>query len=300
MEDKFENNKGIKVFVYGTLMKGNSDHEEFLSEARFAGYYVADGFQLFDFCIYPQIIQNEINKIKGEVYIIDSKMLAKLDILEEEAKLFTKKIINVTNDIDEVEEVYTYVYNKDVSHKVKVSYENQSRGDVKRNDYVWYASYGSNLLYERLVTYIKGGYCKFNEVNYAGCRNKLLPKDSRPITIPYKMYYGKENSSWGDAGVPFLDTRRRGQALGRMYLITEEQFEDISHQEENEEKWANQSLSLGEYNGIEIVTITNKDIRPYHNPSDRCLGIMTMGIKEAYPEMSDFEIMKYLIKCGLN
>ena len=32
MVDKFENDKAIKVFVYGTLMRGNRDHEEFLSE----------------------------------------------------------------------------------------------------------------------------------------------------------------------------------------------------------------------------------------------------------------------------
>ena len=149
------------------------------------------------------------------------------------------------------------------------------------------------------IIYIKGGKCKFNGVSYEGCRNKSLPKDTRPVTIPYKMYYGNESSPWGIGGISFLDTQSRGQALGRMYLITEEQFEDISRQEGNEEIWYNQSLSLGEYNGVEIVTITNKNTRPYHNPSDNYLGVLRMGIKETYPDMSDFEVMKYLVECGV-
>ncbi|MGH4122130.1 MAG: gamma-glutamylcyclotransferase [Clostridium sp.] len=296
---KCEGNNIIRLFVYGTLMKGNSNHEKFLSGARFAGYFIADGFQLYDFGSYPLIIQNEIDKIRGEMYIVDSTILDKLDISEEKANLFTRKLIRVVNDNDELQEAYVYVYNKDVSKNVKVSPGNLPSTAVRRNDYVWYASYGSNLIYERLLIYIKGGKCKFNGVNYSGCRNKSLPKDTRPVTIPYKMYYGNESSPWGSGGISFLDTQGRGQSLGRMYLITEEQFEDISSQEGIEENWYNQSLSLGEYNGVEIVTITNKNTRPYHNPSDNYLGVIRMGIKETYPDMSDFDVMKYLVECGL-
>ncbi|HEY5587798.1 MAG TPA: gamma-glutamylcyclotransferase family protein [Candidatus Paceibacterota bacterium] len=293
-----EGNKIIRLFVYGTLLKGNSKHEKFLSGARFAGYFIADGFQLYDFGSYPLIIQNEIDKIRGEMYIVDSDILEKLDISEEKANLFSRKLIRVINDNDEVQEAYVYVYNKDVSNTVKVSSDNQPSAALKRNDYVWYAAYGSNLIYERLIIYIKGGKCKFNGVTYGGCRNKSLPKDTRPVTIPYKMYYGNESSPWGSGGISFLDTLSRGQSLGRMYLITEEQFEDISKQEGHEEELYNQSLSLGEYNGVEIVTITNKNERPYHNPCDKYLGVLRMGIKETYPDMSDFEVMKYLVECG--
>lgn len=167
---------------------------------------------------------------------------------------------------------------------------------MKKNDYVWYASYGSNLLYERFVTYIEGGNCKFNGVNYTGCRDKSLPKDSRPITIPYKMYYGNKSTSWGNAGVSFLDIEVKGQALGRMYLITRNQLEDISRQEGRGENWYNNSVKLGENNGIEIITITNKGRRPNYNPSDKYLEVIRMGIKETYPDMSDFDVMKYLVE----
>jgi gamma-glutamylcyclotransferase (GGCT)/AIG2-like uncharacterized protein YtfP len=292
---QFEGNKVTKIFVYGTLMKGNSNHKEFLSKARFAGNFIAQGFQIYDFGSYPQLIHNEIDKVKGEIYVIDSDTLERLDMREIEGNLFTRKLINVVNDNDDVEEAYTYVYNKDTSKKVSASYDNKPRETVKRNDYVWYASYGSNLLYERLITYIKGGVCKFNGVSYEGCRNKSLPKDIRAITIPYKLFYGNESSSWGKGGILFLNTESRGQTLGKMYLVTEEQFEDISRQEGREENWFNQTLSLGEHNGIEIVTITNKNTRPYNNPADNYLGVIRMGIKETYPEMSDFDIMKYLV-----
>ncbi|GCD10902.1 gamma-glutamylcyclotransferase family protein [Clostridium tagluense] len=296
---QYEGNNIIRLFVYGTLMKGNSHHDEFLSGARFAGHFIADGFQLYDFGNYPLIIQNEIDKVRGEMYIVDSNILDKIDISEVKGNLFSRKLIRVINDNDDVQEAYVYVYNKDVSKNVKVSPDNPPREAVKRNDFVWYASYGSNLIYERLISYIKGGKCKFNGVNYEGCRNKSLPKDTRPVTIPYKMYYGNESSPWGSGGISFLDTQSRGQSLGRMYLITEEQFEDISKQEGSDENWYNQSLSLGEYNGVEIVTITNKNTRPSHNPSDNYLEVVRMGIKETYPEMSDFEVMKYLVECGI-
>ncbi|MBZ9623376.1 gamma-glutamylcyclotransferase [Clostridium sp. FP2] len=296
---QYEGNNIIRLFVYGTLMKGNSHHDEFLSGARFAGHFIADGFQLYDFGNYPLIIQNEIDKVRGEMYIVDSNILDKIDISEVKGNLFSRKLIRVINDNDEVQEAYVYVYNKDVSKNVKVSPDNPPREAVKRNDFVWYASYGSNLIYERLISYIKGGKCKFNGVSYEGCRNKSLPKDTRPVTIPYKMYYGNESSPWGSGGISFLDTQSRGQSLGRMYLITEEQFEDISKQEGSDENWYNQSLSLGDYNGVEIVTITNKNTRPSHNPSDNYLEVVRMGIKETYPEMSDFEVMKYLVECGI-
>jgi len=310
MADKFqtpkenvqnENNKIIRLFVYGTLMKGNSNHEEFLSGARFAGYFTADGIQIYDFGNYPLIVQNEIDKVRGEMYIVDNNLLEKLDASEAKANLFTRKLIKVVseNDNDDVQEAYTYVYNKDLSKNVKVSPDSKPSIAVKRNDYVWYAAYGSNLTYERFLIYIKGGKYKSNEVKYGGCRNKSIPKDTRPVTIPYKMYYGNESSPWGKGGIAFLNTQSSGQTLGRMYLITEEQFEDIARQEGPEEDWYNQSLSLGEYNGVEIVTITNKDTRPYHNPSDNYLEVIRIGIKETYPEMSDFEIMKYLVECGL-
>jgi gamma-glutamylcyclotransferase (GGCT)/AIG2-like uncharacterized protein YtfP len=292
-----KDNKRIKVFVYGTLMKGNSNYESFLADANFIGEFIAKGFALYDLGSYPGIIHSEIDKVRGELYSVDNKTLRKLEMLEGEGSLYVRELISVVNDKDEAQEAYIYVYNQEVSRCAKVSYENQPWGLMRRDDYVRYASYGSNLLYERFITYIEGGNCKFNGVNYSGCRDKSLPKDSRPITIPYKMYYGNKSSSWGNAGVSFLDTSVEGQALGRMYLITREQLKDISCQEGRGEIWYNYSVKLGEYDESEIITITNKSRRTLHKPSDEYLEVIRRGIKETYPDMTDFDVMEYLVSC---
>ncbi|GCD08774.1 gamma-glutamylcyclotransferase family protein [Clostridium tagluense] len=123
-----ELSESIVVFVYGTLMSGNSNHERYLSKARFVGDAIAEGFALYDLGSYPGIIHSENDNVKGQLYIIDSRILRELDILEEEGSLYIKKLINVVNYKNETQEAYVYVYNNDVSGKVKVCYENQPWG----------------------------------------------------------------------------------------------------------------------------------------------------------------------------
>ena len=172
---------------------------------------------------------------------------------------------------------------------------NKSIGDL---DYVWYASYGSNLLYERFITYIQGGKCKFNDTDYSGCRDKSLPKDSKRVTIPYKMYYGNKSTAWENGGVSFLDIESTGQTLGRMYLVTREQFQDISRQEGRGKNWYNNSIRLGENEGREIITFTNKIKRLYEKPSAKYIDVIRRGINETYPDMSDSDVMEYLDMCA--
>ena len=115
----------VTIFVYGTLMKGNSNYENFLSDAKFIGEFIAEDFALYDLGSYPGIIHSENDKVIGEIYNIDSNTLGKLDILEDEGNLYIRKLINVVNDNNEAREAYIYVYNRDALRKVKVSYENQ-------------------------------------------------------------------------------------------------------------------------------------------------------------------------------
>jgi hypothetical protein len=171
-------------------------------------------------------------------------------------------------------------------------------GSSRKAEYVWYASYGSNMLNERFLLYIKGGKCTFNGKDYAGCRDRSLPKDSKIIEIPYNMYYGNRTSSWGSGGVSFLDLSKPGKALGRMYLITKEQFEDVCRQEGSGSNWYNEVVTTGEHEGIKIVTITNKSKRESCAPSDSYIDVIMRGIKETYPEMSSLDIMEYLVLCS--
>lgn len=168
---------------------------------------------------------------------------------------------------------------------------------AKEEEYVWYAAYGSNLLYERFMTYIEGGKSRFNNRCYRGCTDITPPKANRPLTIPYKMYFGKKSPSWSNAGVSFLDTTTKAKTLGRMYLITKEQFSEIAVQEGRADDWYNQELEMGEHEGIKIVTITNRHKRPENPPSEGYLNVLKMGLKETYPSLSDIEIDKYVEEC---
>jgi hypothetical protein len=81
-----------------------------------------------------------------------------------------------------------------------------------------------------------------------------------------------------------------------MYLITRNQLEDISGQEGRGENWYNHSVKLGEQDGIEIITITNKGRRDFQKPSNAYLEVIRMGIKETYIDMEDFDVMRYLVE----
>lgn len=52
------------------------------------------------------------------------------------------------------------------------------------NEKVWYACYGSNMLQERFLCYIKGGQPAGANTSYNGCNDKTLPIDSEQMYIP--------------------------------------------------------------------------------------------------------------------
>jgi len=163
--------------------------------------------------------------------------------------------------------------------------------------YIWYASYGSNLLKERFMHYIKGGVCRFNGSYYDGCTDKSEPIDIRPCLIKHDLYFGNESSKWGYGGVAFLDSNRNEKAatLGRMYLITEEQFEEIHEQEGP--GWYDKVLNLGMEDGFPIKTFTHSTLFPKNKPSSEYVDVIKKGLNETYPAMSDGEITAYMELC---
>jgi len=166
-------------------------------------------------------------------------------------------------------------------------------------EYVWYASYGSNLLKERFVCYIKGGECGYNGVAYEGCADKSEPLEDRPIIVPHRMYFAQRSRTWEYGGVSFISPYQDSseKTLGRMYLITEEQFEDIHRQEGNSAEWYDHIIELGEADGYKILTITNSRILETTRPIEAYLQVIEDGLKETYPDMSKQEINQYLLEC---
>ena len=190
------------------------------------------------------------------------------------------------------------------------------------SEYVWYASYGSNLLLKRFMCYIEGGRPEGSKTTYKGCTNKEPPKGDKRITIPYGLYFAKNSKSWENKGVAFIKSIKDpdAQTLGRMYLITWEQFTQIVHQENNigpstridfdttikngesliPPLWYGRIIYLGDEEGHPIFTFTAKweydGIIP-NPPGEKYRRTIEKGLKEAYG-MNDDEISAYLRKAG--
>ncbi|MFV0388218.1 MAG: hypothetical protein ACK5NT_05635 [Pyrinomonadaceae bacterium] len=182
---------------------------------------------------------------------------------------------------------------------------------------VWYASYGSNILESRFHCYIIGGQPKRSKKTYNGCTDKTLPQDKKEIYINRELYFAKRSASWGSCGVGFINPEfnDKVQTLGRMYLITSEQYVEIVKQENNdngellidfkkakekgsliikEKSWYGNLLFLGEQNGVPIFTFTNeKNLTEEINaPSEEYLLTIISGLKETY-NLNGIEIIKY-------
>ncbi len=187
---------------------------------------------------------------------------------------------------------------------------------------VWYASYGSNLAHQRFLCYIHGGTPAGSGKSNPGCRDKTPPLDIRPIILNFELFFAGHSKPWGGA-VAFI---RHGQAdaktLGRMYLITAGQFNDVVLQENNrkvdgsrlipslEELAREKEHVLPGVNGYgrllvagnegthPIVTFTSTETGDLSAgpPGEPYVKIIAAGLKETYPLMEDREIVEYLLR----
>ncbi|MEM9612956.1 MAG: histone deacetylase [Actinomycetota bacterium] len=104
-------------------------------------------------------------------------------------------------------------------------------------DLVWYAAYGSNLLAARFAVYLTGGPVPHRPrpTTQAGARDPSPPRRWERAELPHELLFAGASPGWGGGGVAFLDPRAQaaGEAptLGRSWLITAEQFEDVFRQE---------------------------------------------------------------------
>ncbi|WP_042146862.1 hypothetical protein [Paucisalibacillus sp. EB02] len=169
---------------------------------------------------------------------------------------------------------------------------------------VWYASYGSNIMEKRFMAYIHGGIVQGSEQLERGCHDKTAPKKSGRIDIKYPLYFSKEGSKWGKGGVAFIGTEQSEteNTIGRMYLITEEQFRDVVSQENNgmevqidlievekngfvdiHNGWYNRVVFLGKQNGSPIFTFTSSyslNSVLFTKPSSAYLSVIAKGLME--------------------
>ena len=269
------------VFVYGTLMKGESNHY-FLNGSTYIRTATINGYNLYNVGWFPAIVPSKGNssiipgkgkdssnsygegKVIGELYEVPTRDMPSIDRLEGEGSLYIRKC-EITEGFDQEKTLaYVYEYAQDVTGLEKIN---------SWKEYVWYVSYGSNMLYERFLCYIEGGEFEDGGSYNAPCEDTSAPLEVRTLEIPYDMYFGNESSSWNLCGVSFLDTTKKGKALGVAYLITREQFNHVAAWENSGRfpdgygSWYENIKTFGELDGFDLVTITNDDLRHIMNPA---------------------------------
>jgi len=189
----------------------------------------------------------------------------------------------------------------------------------KEKDYIWYASYGSNISMDRFLCYIQGGKPKGASRTYEGCTDKSLPLDNKSIKIPHQLYFAKQAQVWNGGGVAFINPQlnQTAKTLGRMYLITKAQFAEVVMQENAldsppdipyrkvvknggyrlfDESWYNYLLCLGRQNDYPIFTFTHDNFMKteLNPPHVNYLDTIAKGIEDAYSYQKE-EAVQYLI-----
>ena len=104
---------------------------------------------------------------------------------------------------------------------------------MNKQKLVWYVCYGSNLLKERFLCYLKGGVIPGNTRSERGAKDPSTPVRVENIIIPHRLFFSLFSEKWDGSGVAFIDPERDefARTYGRRYLITEEQFFDVVRQE---------------------------------------------------------------------
>jgi len=192
-----------------------------------------------------------------------------------------------------------------------------STQDPSSNLTVWYACYGSNLKRSRFDCYVTGGTPLGAKIVNPGARDRTPPVDSRPVRLGQELYFAGHAQSWGGAPA-FIREGRSGEfTYGRMYRITEHQFNDVVAQENGlpvdgtrllpplehlisltdfvlpGNPLYGRLLHIGDADGSPVLTFTTGRELAIVAPSRPYVQVIASGLKETYG-MSDSQICSYL------
>lgn len=88
-----------KVFVYGTLKRGNRVRGmDSMGNAKFLGVaFTTDAeYSLYDLGSFPAVSRNGENRISGEVWEVDDHMMDTLDIIEGYPEFYNRSEVQTT------------------------------------------------------------------------------------------------------------------------------------------------------------------------------------------------------------
>ena len=101
------------AFVYGTLMKGERA-EHLLAEASFVGRCELRDYAMYHLGSYPGIRPCAGEKVYGELYLVNDRLVEELDAYEEEGTLYDRRTVTVWLGDNPVQ-AEAYVYKMDVA-----------------------------------------------------------------------------------------------------------------------------------------------------------------------------------------
>jgi len=269
----------MNIFVYGTLMNGQRANS-YLNGAEFKGSFCLNGYAKYDLGSFPGIVEKENESVVGEVYAVTEDMLPMMDRYEGEGSLYIRREVIVERGNEKVV-AWVYIYN----HSVDSAVLKRSKWGIKADDYVWYASYGSNMDASRFSCYIKGGQFNANGRYYDGCSDTSDWLEDKWGVFPGKMYFANESSSWNGSGVAFFEANYHSQTYMRLYKITWGQFLDVQAQESASKNWYNKIQCLGvDKDNCPIYTLTNEERRPFHPVGEAYFDLLYNALKEKMHE----------------
>lgn len=269
-----ENEGRHTVFVYGSLMKGGYNHPGYMEEAQFLGDAYITGFDMYDLGYFPGIrYTEEPHKVLGELYDVSDAEFERICILEGNGSLYQCETVSAVLGREgdwQPAEVFVYLGKPNESDRLlgkEVAWKNTQK-EGKQMKYVWYACYGSNINRERFMRYINN------------CSNTTPPVEDRPFEFTHPVFFAGKSSNWDDMGVAFLDAEREGHAYGRIYKITEEQYNEVKRMEGPSYR---NKLELGELEGLPVVSFTCFTSPQPNTPSADYLKTILAGLQETYP-----------------
>lgn len=99
----------IKVFVYGTLMRGRSNHR-ILEGSHYLGSGSVGGYSMYDLGSYPGVKLDPNGTVLGELYEVDGNTLMRLNELEGEGNLYELDYADIVTEEGTVHSAGIYVY----------------------------------------------------------------------------------------------------------------------------------------------------------------------------------------------
>jgi gamma-glutamylaminecyclotransferase len=99
----------MRVFVYGTLLRGEHNHR-FLRNSQFIGEaQTTPGFALYDLGYFPAMVRADEGVVHGEVFEVDDATLRALDRLEGYPILYQRVLV----DLADGSQALTYLQTQD-------------------------------------------------------------------------------------------------------------------------------------------------------------------------------------------